>query len=126
MTDNKNIALLIAINDYKGTENDLNGCLNDQSDIEKLLSSKYQIVKMKDSECTVVTVKNKIIDITHTLKSGDNFIIHYSGHGCFSGNTKIKLLNGEVKTFEELVKDYSNEKFWLHIVTGKQIGRAHV
>ena len=31
MIDNKNIALLIAINDYKGTENDLNGCLEDQT-----------------------------------------------------------------------------------------------
>lgn len=76
-----NIALLIAINNYKGSENDLNGCLNDQEDMEKLLSPKYQVVKMKDEECTVVAVKNKIIDIIHTLKSGDNFIIHYSGHG---------------------------------------------
>lgn len=90
MIDNKNIALLLAINDYKGTENDLNGCLNDQSDMEKLLSPKYQVVKMKDSECTVVAVKNKIIDIVHTLKAGDNFIIHYSGHG-----TQVADVNGD-------------------------------
>lgn len=81
MIDNKNIALLIAINDYKGTENDLNGCLNDQSDMEKLLTPKYQIVKLKDGECTVLAVKTAIINIMHSLKSGDNFIIHYSGHG---------------------------------------------
>ena len=92
MIDNKNIALLIAINDYKGTENDLNGCLNDQSDMEKLLYPKYQIVKVKDSECTVVAVKNKIIDIIHTLKSGDNFIIYYSGHG-----TQVSDKNGDEK-----------------------------
>jgi hypothetical protein len=102
MIDNKNIALLIAINDYKGTENDLNGCLNDQSDMEKLLSPKYQIVKMKDSECTVVAVKNKIIDIIHTLKSGDNFIIHYSGHG-----TQIPDKNGdEVDGYDEALYLY--------------------
>ena len=92
MTDNKNIALLIAINDYKGTENDLKGCLNDQEDMEDLLFGKYQIVKMKDSECTVVAVKNKIIDIIHTIKSGDNFIVHYSGHG-----TQVPDKNGDEK-----------------------------
>lgn len=94
--ENKKIALLIAINDYKGSENDLNGCLNDQSDMEKLLSS-YQIFKMSDSECTVVAVKNKIIDIIHTLKPGDNFIIHYSGHG-----TQIPDKNGdEIDGYDE-------------------------
>ena len=92
MTDNKNIALLIAINDYKGTENDLKGCLNDQEDMEDLLFGKYQIVKMKNEECTVSNVKNKIEEIAQSLNSGDRFIIHYSGHG-----TQVIDANGDEK-----------------------------
>lgn len=90
MTDTKNIALLVAINDYKGTENDLNGCLNDQSDMADLLFDKYQIVKMKNEECTKVNVLNKLSEIVKSLKSGDNFIFHYSGHG-----TQVTDLNGD-------------------------------
>jgi hypothetical protein len=60
--------------------------------MEDLLAGIYQIVKMKDSECTVIAVKNKIIDIIHTLKPGDNFIIHYSGHG-----TTVIDKNGDEK-----------------------------
>lgn len=92
MTDNKNIALLIAINDYKGTENDLKGCLNDQADMKDLLFGKYQIVTMKNEECTVLNVKNKIDEIVQSLNSGDKFIIHYSGHG-----TQVVDLNGDEK-----------------------------
>jgi len=92
MMDNNNIALLIAINDYKGAENDLKGCLNDQADMEDLLFGEYQIVKMKNEECTVSNVKNKIDEIVQSLNSGDRFIIHYSGHG-----TQVVDTNGDEK-----------------------------
>ena len=92
MTDNKNIALLIAINDYRGTENDLKGCLNDQSDMEVLLHTEYRVVKLSDDQATVSNVKSKLKEIISILNKGDKFVIHYSGHG-----TQVIDKNGDEK-----------------------------
>jgi DNA gyrase subunit B len=49
--------------------------------------------------------------------------------GCFSGKTRVRLLDGTTPTFEELVKRYPNgEEFWVYSLdrNGKVVpGRAH-
>ena len=44
----------------------------------------------------------------------ENDILTGIGRGCFTGETKISLLNGTEKTFEELVDSYSDKKFWVY------------
>lgn len=83
-TGGKKIALLFAINDYPGVANDLNGCLNDQRDVENTLNSLFpgfNINKFKDAE---VTRSRFLVEITKAIAAllpGDVLLIHYSGHG---------------------------------------------
>jgi len=76
------VALLFAINDYMGSQNDLSGCLNDIDDVEKKLNSEFpgfQIRKFKDSQ---VTTQRFISEIEFVLVSTAKFLyIHFSGHG---------------------------------------------
>lgn len=57
--------------------------------------------------------------------------IHDLGHFgpyCFTGDTKVKLLNGGDVSFKDLVKHYSNKEFYVYSVNsdGKYtIGKAH-
>lgn len=96
-----NKALLIAINDYKGTENDLRGCINDQNNMIKFLTG-YELTILKDSQCTVKNVIAKTEEIIASLKIGDKFIIHDSSHG-----TQIPDRNGdEADGYDEAIYLY--------------------
>ncbi len=78
----KKILLTYAINDYMGSENDLNGCLFDQQNIINNLSD-FQIREYKDYNVTRVNFINGI-DIAITFSQpGDTIVIHYSGHGTY-------------------------------------------
>ena len=82
--EKRRIAVLTGINNYPGSVNDLNGCINDIDDVEKKLKAEFPdflIKKMKDAEVTVEGVFNQIKDILVTLHAGDVFYWHYSGHG---------------------------------------------
>ena len=60
----KKTALLYAINDYPGSANDLNGCLNDQRDIANMLREKFpgfDIRKTIDSDVIMDKILNKPI-----------------------------------------------------------------
>ncbi len=62
------VLLSFAINDYVGSNNDLNGCLNDQLNIEKTLKTywpEFEVKKFKDSE---VTGKNFELQVSEALK----------------------------------------------------------
>jgi metacaspase-1 len=88
-------ALLFAINNYQGSENDLNGCLNDQEDLVKKLLASYsdfKISKFTDSAVTKQKVISEIDKAVKECKKGDTLIIHYSGHG-----TQVVDPNGDEK-----------------------------
>jgi hypothetical protein len=77
-------ALLFGINDYKGSGNDLNGCLNDVDDVEKKLLTDFSgfvISKFKDSQVTCDRFYNEIKNALSVSRPGDFLMIHYSGHG---------------------------------------------
>jgi hypothetical protein len=81
----KKTALLFAINDYKGSQNDLNGCIHDQDNMEKMLNKNFPgfiIKKFKNSEVTRGCFISEVSRAIKELKSGDVLIVHYSGHGC--------------------------------------------
>jgi metacaspase-1 len=83
-----------SINNYPGSANDLNGCINDTRNVERFLNTNYpdfEIVKFIDSEVTRTNFRNQIKNKIVSLVSGDIFIPHYSGHGTFGvspGNTE--------------------------------------
>jgi metacaspase-1 len=84
VTSAKKRALLFAINDYPGTQNDLNGCLNDETDVATMLVKNYPdfvISKFSDSQVTASRFLTEIGNAIAVLRSGDLLLVHYSGHG---------------------------------------------
>ena len=83
-------ALLFGINDYPGTANDLNGCLNDVDDVAAKISSLWPdiaIHKFKDSEVTRARIKTELTKAIEALPEGATVAIF--SDSCFSaGNTR--------------------------------------
>ena len=82
-TDNK-VALLFAIDDYPGTQNDLSDCVMDQNYVAKFLTKNYPeftIKKFINSAVTRSAFENAIKAQLIVMVSGDILLIHYSGHG---------------------------------------------
>lgn len=74
-------ALCIGINDYPGTESDLNYCVNDAEDMAKILTSRdYQVKILIDGLATRNNIETEIIRLVDT---SENFFITYSGHGSY-------------------------------------------
>ena len=81
---NRKTALLFGINNYPGSSNDLNGCLNDISDIAQRLSDDFPEFKtklFKDSQVTRYTFITEVTKEIGMLVPGDVLLISYSGHG---------------------------------------------
>lgn len=99
VTGNK-LALLFGINDYMGSGNDLQGCLNDIDDVAKKITSEFpdfQIRKFKDSEVTTYKFISEIENALTALTLPGVLYIHYSGHG-----TQIPNIQEENKYDEAL------------------------
>ena len=79
-------ALLVGIN-YKGTNYELNGCINDVTNMSKFLKtvSKYdKITEMTDDTPIKPTRSNiisNLINMVKNSKRGDRLLFLYSGHG---------------------------------------------
>jgi hypothetical protein len=83
-------ALLFGINDYPGTANDLNGCLNDMEDVADKIAVLWPdiaIHKFKDSEVTRARFKAELTKAIAALPEGATVVIF--SDSCFSaGNTR--------------------------------------
>jgi hypothetical protein len=90
-------ALLFGVNNYPGTGNDLNGCLNDIDDFEKKLKAlfpQFAVKKFKDSEVTNLKFTTELKKAVESLLPGDDVVVF--SDSCFSeSNTK----NFNVKRF---------------------------
>lgn len=81
--------LLIGIN-YTGTEDQLNGCINDVNNIKNFLQSQLgytNFVMLTDNTSlkpTKANILNAINSLIRSLKSGDEAWFHFSGHGILS------------------------------------------
>lgn len=80
-------ALLIGLNkvnpqDYEGWDGSLDVCENDASVMEKKLKAlKYQTSLLHTAAATRKAVLGGIDAAAAALKSGDTFVLYYSGHG---------------------------------------------
>lgn len=74
-----------AINDYKGSDNDLRGCLNDQKKKVATFSNYWPDFKFRtftDSECTRARLRDEVRAAFAAMPEGWLFIA-YSGHGTY-------------------------------------------
>lgn len=76
------VALLFGINDYRGTENDLNGCVNDLSLAGNALKD-FQIRRFINTQVTRQRVKDELEYAIVNSVPGDTILFAYSGHGSY-------------------------------------------
>ena len=75
-------ALCIGINDYPGTNSDLNGCVNDANDWAAELGKRdFDVRLLLDAEATGEAMRGGIRERLAAAGSGDAVVITYSGHG---------------------------------------------
>ncbi len=80
---NNKIALLFAINDYKGYSNDLRGCINDIKLAQNRIPKDFQIREFVDKQVTRSNFINQTEYALVRAQPDDVIYIHYSGHGTY-------------------------------------------
>lgn len=113
-------AVLVGINKYKPELNaDLRGCVNDVEHMRDILTKFYgfsadDIRVLCDERATKAAIIERLSWLIGEAVPGDVLVFHYSGHGCFSGDTKISLLDGTNKTLKDLAENNKNDTFWVY------------
>lgn len=77
---NNRVLLTFAINNYPGSGNDLQGCLNDQANVIHNLPD-FQIRAFSDGAVTRANFLEACEEAVTEAVAGDMIVIHYSGHG---------------------------------------------
>jgi metacaspase-1 len=79
-------ALLVGINDYPGTQNDLHGCVNDITNLYDVLVKYFgfastDVVMLSDKRATKKAILDGLKALITKSAAGDSAVFHYSGHG---------------------------------------------
>ena len=75
-------ALCVGINDYPGSNMDLNGCVNDAMDWQSLLESRgYRVTRLLDGDATRAAIAQQLQQLMSTAADGDSLVFTFSGHG---------------------------------------------
>jgi len=87
------LAVLVGINDYDGTQNDLRYCVNDINDVYDVLVNKYgfpanNIMKLTDSEATYGNVLSALDWLAQNEGPNSTVVFYYSGHGSKSSSDR--------------------------------------
>ena len=98
-----NRGLLVGINAYPG--NELNGCVNDVTDMADFLVShggfnESDLRLITDSRATTAAIKDRLKWLVGEAKAGDRIIFHYSGHGA---QFPIRDADGKVTRVDECI-----------------------
>jgi metacaspase-1 len=82
ISDNK-LAFCAGINDYVGTHNDLQGCVNDAKEWGSLLRDVYgfKVKTLLNQQVTYASYTEIIGNMICDSRAGNNLVITYSGHG---------------------------------------------
>ena len=96
-------ALLVGINDYPGTQNDLMGCLNDVTNLYDVLVKYFgfqpgDIRMLTNARAKTQTVLDALAGLVEKSQSGDVLVFQYSGHG-----SQVRDLDGDE------LKDHKDE-----------------
>ncbi len=81
-----NKAVLVGVNKYKMEGADLNGCVNDVTNVRDILLKYFgfiatEIQVLTDGRATKKNIMAKIGWLTAKAKAGDRLLFHFSGHG---------------------------------------------
>lgn len=114
----KKLALCIGINDFPGTGNDLNGCINDAQDWENVLVKRGFDVKMLlDKQATRSLILKIMTELLTATVKGDSIIITNSTHG-----TQIPDTSGdEVDGFDEAICVISDDQQKIDLITDDEL-----
>jgi metacaspase-1 len=79
-------ALLVGINDYPGTQNDLQGCVNDITNVYDVLVKYFgyastDVSMLQDKRATRTAILAALRKLVSSCAEGDRFVFHFSGHG---------------------------------------------
>lgn len=78
----KKLALCIGINDYPGTDNDLQMCVNDMTTMANLLGGDgFEVRMLRDRFGTIKNIKDQLNYLVETAVKGDSIFISDSMHG---------------------------------------------
>ena len=81
-------ALCIGINNYPGTQMDLNGCINDANDWADTLSARgFSVSKLLDSQATKAAMVAAMSSLISKAAKNDTLVISFSGHGTYQPDT---------------------------------------
>ena len=85
-------AVCFGMNDYPGTNNDLNGCVNDANEWTSVLKDLYgfNVQTFINKDATAVRLINSIGNLIADSKALDHIVFTYSGHG-----TNVPDRNGD-------------------------------
>lgn len=87
-----NRALIVGINDYPGREHDLESCVNDARNWEKLAHDSFgcEVEALVDSNATCANVEAALRRLMKNAKPEDNLLFFYSGHGYQETKNNVK------------------------------------
>lgn len=75
-------ALCVGINNYPGTDMDLEGCVNDAHDWRELLAGRgYVVEALADREATRARIIGALERLVAGTAGGDSLVFTFSGHG---------------------------------------------
>ncbi len=96
-------ALCVGINNYPGTSNDLQGCVNDANDWSALLTGLgFTTSLLLDAQATRQAIKTGLAGLVATAGEGDVLVFTYSGHG-----TQVVDTSGdEADAYDEAIYVY--------------------
>jgi hypothetical protein len=124
ITKNNKKALLVGIN-YTGTNNQLNGCINDVLSIEKYLKE-FTCTMLTDNTIMKPTGDNILSEFTELLKKaviGDILFFAFSGHGSYIKDNNNEELDGNDELIYPIDGNYiTDDKFKQIIDTHLKVG----
>lgn len=82
----KKSGFLVGINDYPGSQNDLQGCINDSTNVYDILVKYYgfapsDITLLSNKRATRKAIIDGLQKLVESAVSQDVLVFHYSGHG---------------------------------------------
>ncbi|MCX7030738.1 MAG: caspase family protein [Spirochaetes bacterium] len=110
-------ALLVGINDYPGSGNDLGGCVNDTANLKNLIMKEFGfdaggVRVLVDARATRAAILGALQDLVAKASAGDTLVFHYSGHG-----SQVPDEDGDEKSdrLDEVIcpRDFSWDGCWI-------------